>query len=302
MLSNNRYLAHYASPYYDPVKAHEYYMKNRELVGRKSTTGLNDEGKLIARSTKQYLDDQKKGTLEENTKEKNAKLESYKVRMTDRTKDRQNLKNTQTEQQKKLREEQLAKAANDKTNSLNKEKNAKESGIEQHAKQMSIEIDRIQNQLDKMNSKEKALYATKLQADIDNLRNENAKKRQELTLAYENSKASIDSKYQSDKAKTNSDYDSAKKGIDESYTKDKANIDNEYNTSKTQATEEHKVNAETIKKQYEDLYINELDKLKGDARYKAVKKGKSSKSSAGTTAKPRKQTQTSTRSRISYLH
>ena len=26
-------LKHYASPYYDPVKAHEYYMKNRELKG-----------------------------------------------------------------------------------------------------------------------------------------------------------------------------------------------------------------------------------------------------------------------------
>ena len=27
-------LQHYASPYYDPVKAHEYYMRTRELKGR----------------------------------------------------------------------------------------------------------------------------------------------------------------------------------------------------------------------------------------------------------------------------
>ena len=26
-------LQHYASPYYDPVKAHEYYMRTRELKG-----------------------------------------------------------------------------------------------------------------------------------------------------------------------------------------------------------------------------------------------------------------------------
>lgn len=26
-------ILHYASPYYDPVKAHEYYMKHRELKG-----------------------------------------------------------------------------------------------------------------------------------------------------------------------------------------------------------------------------------------------------------------------------
>lgn len=37
------YLIHYASPYYDPVKAHEYYMKNRELKGRTSTKGFTDE-------------------------------------------------------------------------------------------------------------------------------------------------------------------------------------------------------------------------------------------------------------------
>ena len=28
------FLAHYASPYYDPVKAHEYYMRTRKLKGR----------------------------------------------------------------------------------------------------------------------------------------------------------------------------------------------------------------------------------------------------------------------------
>ena len=36
----------HASKYYDPVKAHEYYMKNRELKGR-STTELNKRAKLF---------------------------------------------------------------------------------------------------------------------------------------------------------------------------------------------------------------------------------------------------------------
>ena len=30
----NNEILHYASPYYDPVKAHEYYMKHRQLKGR----------------------------------------------------------------------------------------------------------------------------------------------------------------------------------------------------------------------------------------------------------------------------
>lgn len=34
------FLAHYASQYYDPVKAHEYYMQNRELANQQSTAAL----------------------------------------------------------------------------------------------------------------------------------------------------------------------------------------------------------------------------------------------------------------------
>ena len=36
----SRLIHAYVSKYYDPVKAHEYYMKNRELKGR-STTEFN---------------------------------------------------------------------------------------------------------------------------------------------------------------------------------------------------------------------------------------------------------------------
>ncbi len=38
-------LVHYASPYYDPKKAHEYYERTKQLKGRKNGTSLNDAGK-----------------------------------------------------------------------------------------------------------------------------------------------------------------------------------------------------------------------------------------------------------------
>lgn len=38
-------IAHYASPYYDPVKAHEYYERTKKLKGRRTGTSLNDAGK-----------------------------------------------------------------------------------------------------------------------------------------------------------------------------------------------------------------------------------------------------------------
>lgn len=39
------FIAHYASQYYDPVKAHEYYMRTRKLKGRFSTRGMNQKQK-----------------------------------------------------------------------------------------------------------------------------------------------------------------------------------------------------------------------------------------------------------------
>jgi hypothetical protein len=38
------FLAHYASEYYDPAKAREYYLRTRELKGRQSTSELNVKG------------------------------------------------------------------------------------------------------------------------------------------------------------------------------------------------------------------------------------------------------------------
>lgn len=60
MLSHSDTLCHYASPYYDPQKAHEYYMRNRELKGRRSTAKLNDDGKNAASYVKEQLTTERK--------------------------------------------------------------------------------------------------------------------------------------------------------------------------------------------------------------------------------------------------
>lgn len=53
-------LKHYASPYYDPVKAHEYYEEHKKLKGRTSTSGLNDEGKAAAKYVKEQINAERK--------------------------------------------------------------------------------------------------------------------------------------------------------------------------------------------------------------------------------------------------
>lgn len=69
-------IRHYSSPNYDPVKAHEYYLKTRELVGRRSTKGFTKKQRegfafvksQVAAKTKKQIDaarGEKKSSIEE---------------------------------------------------------------------------------------------------------------------------------------------------------------------------------------------------------------------------------------------
>lgn len=74
----------YASPYYDPVKAHEYYMQHRELKGKRaktSTAALNETGKAAAGSVKQSLQAEKKEKIKQHTETMNSKIKALRERL-----------------------------------------------------------------------------------------------------------------------------------------------------------------------------------------------------------------------------
>src|SRR5215212_8902743 len=60
----DEFLAHYASQYYDPAKAHEYYLRNRELKGRQSTKGMSDTQRQAWSYTKNQIVLARKADLE----------------------------------------------------------------------------------------------------------------------------------------------------------------------------------------------------------------------------------------------
>lgn len=83
-------LIHYASEYYDPVKAHEYYEKHKKLKGRQgSTSGLNEEGRDAARYIKNKLEEERKSkdsTERENMQSKvSANKEQLKAELQSHT-------------------------------------------------------------------------------------------------------------------------------------------------------------------------------------------------------------------------
>lgn len=68
-------LEHYASPYYDPVKAHEYYMRTRQLKGRQSTGGLNTQGKEALTQVKANLKAERDARLKKAKAKRDTTLE-----------------------------------------------------------------------------------------------------------------------------------------------------------------------------------------------------------------------------------
>lgn len=89
----------YASQYYDPVKAHEYYMKHRKLKGRKSTSGLNDTGKEAAKYVKEKLTNEKKQAIESMKTLVNAQADSVKAKI-------EQIRNEKKERSERLKQEQ----------------------------------------------------------------------------------------------------------------------------------------------------------------------------------------------------
>lgn len=69
------FLAHYASKYYDPVKAHEYYEEHKQLKGRQRVT-LTEEGRAIARNVKENMNAEKKSKIQSSNEKTKAIVDS----------------------------------------------------------------------------------------------------------------------------------------------------------------------------------------------------------------------------------
>lgn len=102
----------YASKYYDPQKAHEYYEKHKKLKGRTSTAGLNDAGKVAAKEVKEHIMEEKKAQIEALKEQMQERINTAKEQMQDKIdalKDQ--LAGMSKEERKAKREEIMAQIA-----------------------------------------------------------------------------------------------------------------------------------------------------------------------------------------------
>lgn len=158
---NDGEIKHYASPYYDPVKAHEYYMKTRELKGR-STSSLNDDGKKAAKYVRKILDDERKKKVEEHKTKTNKDIAASKEALNARI---------------AARKEQVSA-------DLASEKEATKENIAAYKDQTELKIDRLKSQLAGMSKANKEANKDRINEEIAKLKADNTAQREKLNAAY----------------------------------------------------------------------------------------------------------------------
>lgn len=204
-------LIHYASKYYDPVKAHEYYMKNRELVGRRSTVGLNEKGREAARYVKAQL-----------TSERKEKQQRVRDRTTS----------------------DIASVKSQTQENLESARERKKQQIANHKAAMDAQITSLKNALASLDSEQKKVAKPKVQEAISELREENKKVREELNVEYSEYSAQVRSQRSEEIADLRSESSARRAGL---------------------------------KTQYDEKYIEELDRIKADPSMQKQKKSSSKK-------------------------
>ena len=144
-------IAHYASQYYDPVKAHEYYERTKKLKGRRTGTSLNDAG----RESKTY------------------------VRNRINTKRDQDLKNAES-QSKKRTEERKKSAERETYDSIRKE-----------SEELGKKLDALISMTSKLDGPTLRANKKRILAVVNSLAAKNKQSRTKLISLYKTNKTKI---------------------------------------------------------------------------------------------------------------
>lgn len=263
-------LAHYASEYYDPAKAHEYYLKNRELKGQRSSSGLTVKKNKEATDRRQEAWTYAKNQIGEKQKaETQVASEAHKVEV------------KQLQEDAKARREEIAGKLHDLLKAI-----------------ASQRPDRIKELADKAESDAKALD-TKQKEESARIREEAAKKvaalppipkgvsdeqRARLTAQRSKEIADINGTAQADLKKladkTKSDKQAISDGLDKARKDLSAKLASDSKAGRDQATAERdavsndlKVSVDKAREGYEAIkeYLKAQYEATSQQEYDAIK-------------------------------
>ena len=258
-------LIHYASPYYDPVKAHEYYEQHKQLKGR-PTGRLTDEGKEIWKITKMNIDQAKKRDNDEarlikiysvqefqkKAKEQRAIVQSKLTELLNAINakyktDTEELSETQKHQievnnrlKKQKSEDIKNKKAREIESLIEDTSNIDTSNMDEE--EIEEYYEKINQKMNKINNK----YSKKSEKNVSDTTEKNNKVREEIknkkTILYEQKKKDI-----------NKNREDAKQ--------QREKIANELKDNVKKAVGDLQEKKAKIKEMYEGIYQDEYDKI-----------------------------------------
>lgn len=275
---NVEHLQHYASPYYDPVKAHEYYMKNRELKGRRSTSKLSDEGKKAWAYTKNEITTEKKEKVEvekETQKQQVAEL-----------RDKASATRERISARLKELNEALSKKASQQKENIETNKKSDLERIERNAasKREEIEARRktaIEKLMDQplpagLTKAEKAKRIAERDEKIAKLRSSSESEKSKLSDASQSEKESARTNAANQKQKVTENTKAERSSNSSDASAQRQQVSVELKTAISAAREAYKAAKESIDSTYEEIFQREFDRIAAEMP-KVSKRKKSSK-------------------------
>ena len=264
-------LIHYASPYYDPVKAHEYYEQHKHLKGR-PTGRLTDEGKQVWKVTKMNIDQAKKIENDEARLVKLSSVQQFQnkakeqrtmvqAKLTELLNTINAKYKTDTEALTETQKHQIEVNNRLKKQKAEDMKNKKareiESLIEDTSDMDEEEIEEYYEMINQKMSKINDKYSKESEQNIYDTNEKNNKVREEI----KNKKLILSEQKKKDTTKNRED---AKQ--------QREKIANELKDNVRKAVSDLQVKKAQIKEKYEGIYQDEYDKIASE--YTKPKKSK----------------------------
>lgn len=194
-------LIHYASQYYDPAKAHEYYLKNRELKGR-TTTGMSEEQREAWKVTKSNITSEKKTKIDAAQTERQQQIEATRQRAT------------------QMRE-QIASKLSKLAEKFGSDREAERERI---ASKIQAEIDNLPPIPRNITTSQRNTLLAKRQEEIAKIRGQGDGELEKLDKTYESNKASLGEKREKVRVELKSKVAAAR----ETYKQTRESINTEY--------------------------------------------------------------------------
>ena len=267
-------LIHYASPYYDPVKAHEYYEQHKHLKGR-PIGRLTDEGKQVWKVTKMNIDQAKKIENDEARLVKISSVQQFQNKV----------KEQRTIVQSKLTELLNAINAKYKTDTealtetqkhqIEVNNRLKKQKTEDIKNKKAREIESLKEDTSDMDSEEREEYYEKRKQKISKISDKYSKESEQNILDnnVKNNKVREEIKNKKSILSEQKKKDTIKNREDAKQQRE--TIANELKDNVRKAISDFQVKKAQIKEKYEGIYQDEYDKIASE--YTKTKKSRKKK-------------------------